>query len=141
MAGFDGIRILIVKGFDREFMSKGILRYAQEDFCQIFGISSSQKYENDGGPGIVQIIEMLARSDNPTEDKSIFMKSQIVFWLLAAIDDHAKNFNVFLYPEGRFPEAEMNRIVDEIVEKTPQVVESTVKILPQNFPAEVAAPI
>jgi serine/threonine-protein kinase HipA len=28
------------------------------------------------------------------------MKAQIVFWLLAAIDGHAKNFSIFLTPGG-----------------------------------------
>ena len=42
----------------------------------------------------------LTKSDNPTKDKSAFMKSQIVFWLLAAIDGHSKNFSVFLVPGG-----------------------------------------
>ena len=30
------------------------------------------------------------------------MKAQIAFWLLGAIDGHAKNFSVFLYPGGGF---------------------------------------
>ena len=30
------------------------------------------------------------------------MKTQIVFWLLGAIDGHAKNFSIFLGPGGRF---------------------------------------
>ena len=30
------------------------------------------------------------------------MKSQVLFWLLAATDGHAKNFSVFIEPEGRF---------------------------------------
>ena len=29
-----------------------------------------------------------------------FTKAQIVFWLLAAIDGHAKNFSIFLSPGG-----------------------------------------
>lgn len=193
IADFEDIRTLIVKRFDREFTSKGILRYAQEDFCQVFGVSSSQKYENEGGPGIVKIIETLTKSDNPTEDKTIFMKSQIIFWLLAAIDGHAKNFSVFLVPDGiritplydvmsahpliekgqlqfekaklamavgdnrhykireirrrhwlqtakkaQFPEFEMNRVINELIEKTPQVIENVSKILPPGFPSEVA---
>ena len=28
------------------------------------------------------------------------MKAQVVFWLLAAIDGHAKNFSIFLTPPG-----------------------------------------
>lgn len=97
---FGGVRALVVKRFDRESTKTEILRYAQEDFCQIFGIPSHQKYENEGGPGIIKIMEVLTKSDNPQYDKKFFMKSQIIFYVLAAIDGHAKNFSVFIAPEG-----------------------------------------
>ena len=32
----------------------------------------------------------------------MFIKAQIVFWLLGATDGHAKNFSIFLEPGGRF---------------------------------------
>ena len=38
----------------------------------------------------------------PYEDRMAFMKAQIVFWLLAAIDGHAKNFSIFLGPGGKY---------------------------------------
>lgn len=100
MAEFGSVKALIVERFDREYAGSLLLRYAQEDLCQVCGISSTQKYEYDGGPGIVEITEILTRSDNPTLEKTIFMKSQIVFWLLAALEGHAKNFSVFLVPGG-----------------------------------------
>lgn len=100
VSDFDGVRTLVVERFDRGFEGKRILRYAQEDFCQVFGISSHKKYENEGGPGIPQIMSTLSKSDDPTQDRTVFMKSQVVFWLLAAIDGHAKNFSVFLAPGG-----------------------------------------
>lgn len=97
---FNGVHALVVERFDRAFTKDKILRYAQEDFCQVFGVPSHQKYENEGGPGITDIMEVLTKSDNPLIDKAIFMKSQILYSLLAAIDGHAKNFSVFLSPEG-----------------------------------------
>jgi serine/threonine-protein kinase HipA len=97
---FNGTRALIVERFDREFKGKKILRFAQEDFCQITSTPSHKKYENEGGPGIEKIMDILTRSDDPMRDKGFFLKSQIVFWLLAAIDGHAKNFSVFLVPGG-----------------------------------------
>lgn len=36
----------------------------------------------------------------PYEDRLAFMTAQIVFWLLAAIDGHAKNFSIYLTPGG-----------------------------------------
>lgn len=100
IAEFGETKALVVERFDRQFVGKKLLRYAQEDFCQIFGLPSTLKYENDGGPGIIKIMDILTKSDNPTEDKKIFLKSQVLFWLLAAIDGHAKNFSIFLVPEG-----------------------------------------
>jgi serine/threonine-protein kinase HipA len=35
-------------------------------------------------------------------DQTLFLKAQIVFWLLGATDGHAKNFSIFLLPGGRF---------------------------------------
>jgi serine/threonine-protein kinase HipA len=37
---------------------------------------------------------------SPREDRLSFMKDQIVFWLLAAIDGHAKNFSILHMPGG-----------------------------------------
>lgn len=97
---FGNITALVVERFDRITFKGNILRCAQEDFCQYYGISSNQKYENQGGPGIVQIMQALTKSDNPAADKYIFLKAQVIFWLLAAIDGHAKNFSLFLFPDG-----------------------------------------
>jgi serine/threonine-protein kinase HipA len=36
------------------------------------------------------------------EDRETFLRAQIVFWLLAAPDGHAKNFSIFLGPRGMY---------------------------------------
>jgi serine/threonine-protein kinase HipA len=74
----------------------------QEDFCQATGTPPALKYENDGGPGIRAIMDLLLGAQNPAEDRLDFMRTQVVFWLLAAIDGHAKNFSVFLLPAGGY---------------------------------------
>ena len=38
----------------------------------------------------------------PLRPANKFMRTQLVFWLLAAIDGHAKNFSLFLLPGGAF---------------------------------------
>lgn len=96
-------RVLVVERFDRLWTKKQrLLRIPQEDCCQAFGISSSQKYESDGGPGITQILNLLNASDNAQRDKLVFFKSQIINWLLAATDAHAKNYSISLFPKGIF---------------------------------------
>jgi serine/threonine-protein kinase HipA len=57
-----------------------------------------QKYQSDGGPGIVRIIQLLRGSDDPLTDQRAFLKANIVFWLIGATDGHAKNFSVFYGP-------------------------------------------
>jgi serine/threonine-protein kinase HipA len=74
----------------------------QEDFCQATATSPALKYESDGGPGIGKIMELLLGSQSAAEDRRGFMRTQLVFWLLAAIDGHAKNFSVFLLPGGAY---------------------------------------
>jgi len=196
IADFEGVRALVVERFDREFEDHAIFRLAQEDFCQVEGVPSHKKYENEGGPGIAKIMETLTKSDNPSNDKRFFMKSQVVFWLLAAIDGHAKNFSIFLVPGGirltplydvmsahppisqqqipfekaklamavgdnrhykireivrrhwlqtakltKFPASEMEAIIDELIEKTDEVISQVNSSLPSDFPKEVAEPI
>ena len=77
------------------------MRLPQEDFCQAMGISSSQKYQSDGGLGIIDCLNLLNASSN-RKDRATFFKTQIFFWLVAAIDGHGKNFSVFLEPENTY---------------------------------------
>ena len=78
------------------------MRLPQEDICQALGTSSNLKYQSDGGPGISDIMNLLLGSANSTDDRDIFFRSQVLFWLLAAIDGHAKNFSLFIEPEGKY---------------------------------------
>lgn len=66
------------------------------------GYSSALKYQADGGPGIEQIMSLLFSSEQAEIDRKRFFQYQILFWLLAAIDGHAKNFSIFIKPKGRF---------------------------------------
>lgn len=101
---FEDQKALIVERFDRRLASDGswIVRLPQEDFCQVEGISPLKKYQNEGGPGITRIMETLAGSTEAAADRFNFFKTQIIFWLLAAIDGHAKNYSVFLLPGAKF---------------------------------------
>lgn len=89
-------KALIVERFDRKLSSDAShwLRLPQEDMCQATGIPSNTKYEANGGPGIAEILSVLDGSSERLKDKVDFFKAQIIFWLLAATDDHAKNFSL-----------------------------------------------
>jgi len=99
---FEDAKALVVKRFDRRPGDEWIIRLPQEDLCQALGVSPNLKYENDGGPGIQSIMKFLLQSRDAKHDRELFFKSQVLFWLLAAIDGHAKNFSVFIEPEGRY---------------------------------------
>jgi serine/threonine-protein kinase HipA len=101
---FEDQKTLVVRRFDRELSSDRtwLIRKPIEDMCQIHGISPARKYEADGGPGIHTIMELLLSSLEPEDDRRHFMKSIFIFWLLGAIDGHAKNFSIFLRAGGRF---------------------------------------
>jgi len=109
IATFGEQKVLAVERFDRRWQGidsdpyapgftppagAWIARLPQEDFCQATGTSADRKYESSGGPGIPQVLEILARSEHPAGDRLIVALAQLAFWLLAAIDGHAKNFSI-----------------------------------------------
>ncbi|HEX3628240.1 MAG TPA: type II toxin-antitoxin system HipA family toxin [Verrucomicrobiae bacterium] len=100
---FGKTKALVIERFDRKWIGNDhILRLPQEDFCQALSCPPTRKYQGEGGPGMVDILEFLKAADAPAEDQKTFLKAQILFWLLAATDGHAKNFSIFLGPQGRF---------------------------------------
>ncbi|MBN22245.1 MAG: serine/threonine protein kinase [Bdellovibrionaceae bacterium] len=97
---FEDIKVLVVERFDRAWVGNKLIRLPQEDICQALSIPNFKKYENEGGPGIVQIMDLMNESINRDEDRYNFMKTQIIFLLLGAIDGHAKNFSLSWRPTG-----------------------------------------
>jgi serine/threonine-protein kinase HipA len=103
IAIFGRYKVLIVERFDRRMIDKTWwARLPQEDFCQVSGVPSEQKYEERGGPGMSAILGVLRGSDVPEVDRKRFLAAQLLLWLLAAPDGHAKNFSIFIEPEGRY---------------------------------------
>jgi len=111
-------RTLIVERFDRRWQNVGdrdphassfeplketwIARLPQEDFCQATGRPHTAKYENEGGPSMSEILDVLARAEHPGSDRQLFILSQLVFWMLSATDGHAKNFSIYHRRGGDF---------------------------------------
>ncbi|MFM0099092.1 type II toxin-antitoxin system HipA family toxin [Paraburkholderia nemoris] len=97
-------RVLSVERFDRQLHSSGqwLLRLPQEDFCQVYGVPSHRKYENEGGPGMLDLARILQQSVSAQQDIETLLASQILFWMLAAPDGHAKNFSIRLLAGGQY---------------------------------------
>ena len=104
IASFEDQKVLIVERFDRSLSSDAswIIRLPQEDMCQATATSPLHKYQADGGPGIGTIMELLLGSERAEQDRINFFKTQILFWLLAATDGHAKNFSIAHLAGGRY---------------------------------------
>jgi serine/threonine-protein kinase HipA len=100
---FGKAKALVIERFDRKWTGKdSLLRLPQEDLCQALSYPPGRKYQNEGGPGMVDVLKFLKAADAPAEDQKLFLKAQILFWLIGATDGHAKNFSIFLGSHGRF---------------------------------------
>lgn len=201
IARFSDVPVLIVERFDRRLSSdkRWWMRLPQEDFCQALAVPSRMKYEADQGPGIPQIMAVLRGSEQPDVDRERFLRTQILFWMLAAVDGHAKNFSIFIgaggvyrstplydvisaWPftgsgSGKWPRrslkmamavhgkskhytldtmqrrhwsstarkcgfgANVESMIDTLIEQTPGVIAAVAAELPATFPASVAEPI
>ncbi|MCR9078555.1 MAG: HipA domain-containing protein [Hyphomonadaceae bacterium] len=109
---FEDQLTLSVTRFDRLWTDDGrLLRLPQEDFCQAMSVPSTRKYQRDGGPSVLDILERLKESDAPNEDRLAFFRAQMAFWLIGATDGHAKNFSIQLRPGGRFVLAPLYDII------------------------------
>lgn len=98
---FGATKTLVVERFDRRWAPDGrIIRLPQEDLCQALSIPPTAKYQNEGGPSLCDVMQVLQASDDPLEDRLAVFKAQILFWLIGAPDGHAKNFSIFLRPGG-----------------------------------------
>ena len=97
-------KVLGVERFDRRLHSSStwLMRLPQEDFCQVKGVPSHLKYESDGGPGLADLAGVLSGSVQAEQDLATLLKTQVLFWMLAAPDGHAKNFSIRLLPQGRY---------------------------------------
>ena len=104
MLKFGAQKVLAVERFDRRMHPSGnwLLRLPQEDFCQALGKPSHLKYEADGGPGMIDLANVLRLSVHAKEDLGTLITVQLLFWMLGAPDGHAKNFSIALLPEGRY---------------------------------------
>jgi serine/threonine-protein kinase HipA len=97
-------KVLGVERFDRKMDPSGqwIMRLPQEDFCQALGVPPHLKYESDGGPGLSELAAVLRSSERAEQDLTTLLTSQVLFWLMAAPDGHAKNFSIHLLQAGRY---------------------------------------
>ncbi len=95
---FAGQEALVVARYDRIRTGGGLfVRLHQEDTCQSLGVSPLRKYENEGGPGAVDIVDLLLReSDDAATDVAAFLDALALNWVMGGTDAHAKNYSLLL---------------------------------------------
>jgi serine/threonine-protein kinase HipA len=88
---------IAVERYDRQFSANEIVRVHQEDVCQSLGIMPTKKYQNEGGPGPADIVELLRTNSTDREDDvDTFVEALGFSWLIAGTDAHAKNYSLLL---------------------------------------------
>jgi len=99
---FDGEIAIVVERYDRLVTEAGVLRIHQEDFCQALGVMPEKKYQNEGGPGLKDIISLIREvSEDPQEDVQTVVDATIFNWIIGGSDAHAKNFSLLITAGGR----------------------------------------
>lgn len=99
---FDEEVAIVVERYDRVHSAEGWIRVHQEDMCQALSVPPEKKYQNEGGPGPREIVDLLrAHSSSPDDDVGTFAAALGFSWLIAATDAHGKNFGVLLASNGR----------------------------------------
>jgi serine/threonine-protein kinase HipA len=99
VARFGDETAIVVKRYDRREVGDQVTRIHQEDLCQALGLPPSRKYQNEGGPGPAQIVELLRRVMSPRNaDLAVarFFDALVWNWLIGGTDAHAKNYSLLL---------------------------------------------
>ena len=97
---FDSVPYYVTTRYDREIRDGVWTRIHQEDFCQAIGTAPEKKYENEGGPGLVEcankILEMRLRSS----DYIAFIRLAVFNFIIGNGDAHAKNYSILYRDNG-----------------------------------------
>ncbi|MFW5739634.1 MAG: type II toxin-antitoxin system HipA family toxin [Myxococcota bacterium] len=102
VAHFGSEVALVVERYDRLATDAGFRRVHQEDFCQALAVAPSNKYENEGGPGVVAIAKVLREnSRSADEDIRSWVDALAYNWLIAGTDAHGKNYSAVIGAGGK----------------------------------------
>jgi serine/threonine-protein kinase HipA len=98
---------LLVQRYDRlqtataQPGAQAIQRLHQEDLCQALGIPPELKYQNEGGPDLAQLFELLRQATRPSAPHILKLLDFVLFnALIGNHDAHGKNFSLLYTPRG-----------------------------------------
>jgi serine/threonine-protein kinase HipA len=88
---------IVVERYDRVRFGNDIVRVHQEDICQALAVLPTRKYQNEGGPSVAAVVELLrTHSSERADDVETFIDAIGFNWLIAGTDAHAKNYSLLL---------------------------------------------
>lgn len=93
-------KYLLLTRYDREINKHSVKRIHQEDFCQAKNITSTFKYEAEGGISVADCFEIIKQTKSPAAS-AIELVNRIVFnYLIGNADAHGKNFSLLYTEDG-----------------------------------------
>lgn len=96
-----GVTAIVVERYDRVEQGRRLVRLHQEDMCQALGFHPANRYQNEGGPGVLDVFAVLDSSSESQRDREKFLRAQVFNFLIGGTDAHAKNFSILLGDQGR----------------------------------------
>lgn len=106
---------IVVERYDRLAAAGGIIRIHQEDVCQALGVPPRIKYENEGGPGAIRLLELLnAHSSRRDDDVATLVDALALNWVIGGTDAHAKNYSLLIGGNGQIRLAPLYDIVSAL---------------------------
>lgn len=109
-----GRKLIVVERYDRAIATDGsVERVHQEDFCQASGLPPGTKYEEDGGPSLRRLADIL--QDVATNDSLEGLARAVTLnVLLGNGDAHAKNFSLLHTPSGALAPAPLYDLISTL---------------------------
>ena len=89
----------VTRRYDRAEDGGIVHRLHQEDFCQLLKCRPEIKYQDQGGPSIVECVRLLRELHLPGSDVMSFVDRVVFNFLIGNGDAHGKNFSV-VYRNG-----------------------------------------
>lgn len=98
----EGRPYLLVTRYDRVAGADGRpRRIHQEDFCQALGIAPEYKYQNEGGPSLVDCFALVRKATRPA---ALYLPRLLDYLILNTLignhDAHAKNYSLVYGEDG-----------------------------------------
>ncbi|MGY1426047.1 HipA domain-containing protein [Lysobacter sp. A289] len=94
--------VLLIARYDRVVQDAQVRRLHQLDFCQLGGVLPDQKYEADGGPGVLDVFTGIDRhSARPALDRLKAVDWLLYNFLIGNADAHGKNLSMLYDHTGR----------------------------------------